>query len=148
MSTKTSIAMQRDGGLHDTFSRPQLGFSWTPSMPTLIPHRVRRKLRSNLRSRQAPSAAAFTSLNRSFSPADTVGALRRHHWSLFDGQYLVLIILAIFSLCIIPSPGPIVKTAFCVFIIVALILPISRQFLLPSLFIWMWLISFYACGYA
>ncbi len=107
---------------------------------------MRRKFRSKLRSRQAPSSTSFTALNRSFSPADTVRSLRSHHWSFYDGQYLVLVMLAIFSLCIIPSPGPIIKTAFCAFIIVALILPISRQFLLPSLFIWMWLIFFYACG--
>ena len=146
MSARATVASQRDGALQDTFTMPKLGFSWSPTIPTIVPHRLRRKFRSKLRSRQPPASASFTSLNRSCSPNDTIDALRNHQWSFYDGQYLVLIVLAIFSLCIIPSPGPIIKTAFCVFIITALILPISRQFLLPSLFIWMWLIFFYACG--
>lgn len=146
MSSRSPVASQRDGGFQDTFTKAKLGFSWSPTIPTIIPHRIRRKFRSKLRSRQAPASTSLTTLNRSFSPADTIDALRNHRWSFYDGQYLILIILAIFSLCIIPSPGPIFKTAFCAFIITALILPISRQFLLPSLFIWMWLIFFYACG--
>ena len=146
MSARATVASQRDGALQDPFTKAKLGFSWSPTIPTIIPHRIRRKFRSKLRARQAPSSTSFTSLNRSISPADTVEALRNHRWSFYDSQYLVIVILAIFSLCIIPSPGPIAKTAFCTFIITALILPISRQFLLPSLFIWMWLIFFYACG--
>lgn len=146
MPVRSTVVSQRDGGLQESYIKPKLGFSWSPTIPTIIPYRIRRKFRSKLRSRQTPASTSFTSLNRSFSPADTTHALRNHHWSFYDSQYLVLVILAIFSLCIIPSPGPLVKIAFCAFIITALILPISRQFLLPSLFIWMWLISFYACG--
>ena len=121
-------------------------FSWPPSIPTIIPHRIRRKLRSKVRSRQSPSTT-LSHLNTSYSPADTIESLRLHRWSFFDGQYLILIILAIFSLCIIPSPGPLVKTALSTLIITALILPVTRQFLLPSLPIWSWLVFFYACGY-
>lgn len=79
-------------------------------------------------------------------PVDTLHALRTHKWSFYDGQYLTLIILGIFSLCIIPSPGALVKTAFTTFIITALLLPVTRQFLLPSLAIWMWLIFFTLAG--
>ena len=129
-----------------TYSKFQLPFSWPPSIPTIIPHRIRRKLRSKVRSRQSPSTSSFGQLHTSFSPADTLGALRKHRWSFYDGQYLILIILGIFSLCIIPSPGPLVKTALATLIITALILPVTRQFLLPSLAIWSWLIFFYACG--
>ena len=120
-------------------------FSWPPSIPTIIPHRIRRKLRSKVRSRQSPSTS-FGRLQTSYSPADTLESLRSHRWSFYDGQYLILIILAIFSLCIIPSPGPLVKTALATLIITALILPVTRQFLLPSLAIWSWLVFFYACG--
>ncbi|KAL9131919.1 MAG: hypothetical protein Q9217_000279 [Psora testacea] len=130
----------------DAYTSPKSPFSWPPSIPTIIPHRIRRKLRSKLRSRQSPSSS-ITSLETSYSPAHTLEALRQHRWSFYDGQYLVLIILGIFSLCIIPSPGPIAKTALSTLIITALILPLTRQFLLPSLAIWMWLIFFYACGF-
>ena len=128
-----------------TFSKAKLPFSWLPSITTIIPHRMRRKLRSKLRSRQSPSSS-LASLQTSYSPADTLSSLRAHRWSFYDGQYLILTILAIFSLSIIPSPGPFVKTAIATLIITALILPITRQFLLPSLAIWMWLIFFYSCG--
>ena len=128
-----------------TYANVKLPFSWPPSIPTIIPHRIRRKLRSKVRSRQSPSSS-LASLQTSYSPADTLHSLRTHKWSFYDGQYLILIILGIFSLCIIPSPGPLVKTAIATFIITALILPVTRQLLLPSLAIWMWLIFFYACG--
>lgn len=128
-----------------TYSRFQLPFSWRPSIPTIIPHRIRRKLRSKMRSRQSPSTS-FGQLHTSYSPADTLEALRLHRWSFYDGQYLILIILGIFSLCITPSPGPLVKTLLATLIITALILPVTRQFLLPSLAIWSWLVFFYASG--
>ena len=120
-------------------------FSWPPSIPTIIPHRIRRKLRSKVRSRQSPSTS-FGRLQTSYSPADTIESLRSHRWSFYDGQYLILLVLAIFSLCIIPSPGPLVKTALATLIIIALVLPVTRQLLLPSLAIWLWLVFFYACG--
>lgn len=133
-------------GFQETYAKAKLPFSWRPSIPSLLPHRIRRKLRSKVRSRQSP-ASSLTSLETSISPADTLRALRVHRWSFYDGQYLILIILGIFSLCIIPSPGPIVKTGLSTIILVALILPITRQFLLPSISIWTWLTFFYACGY-
>lgn len=140
---KSTFASRND--FQKTYSKFLPPFFWPPSIPTIIPHRIRRKLRSKVRSRQSPS----TSLGRlatSYSPADTIESLRAHRWSFYDGQYLILIILAIFSLCIIPSPGPFVKTALATLIITALILPVTRQFLLPSLPIWLWLVFFYACG--
>lgn len=128
-----------------TYSKILLPFSWPPSIPTIIPHRIRRKLRSKVRSRQSPSTS-LGHLQTSCSPADTIESLRQHTWSFYDGQYLILIILGIFSLCIVPWPGPLLKTALATLIITALILPVTRQFLLPSLAIWSWLVFFYACG--
>ena len=132
-------------GVQKTYSKIFLPFSWPPSIPTIIPHRIRRKLRSKVRSRQSPSTS-LGHLQTSYSPADTIESLRKHRWSFYDGQYLILTILGIFSLCIIPWPGPLVKTALATLIITALILPVTRQFLLPSLAIWSWLVLFYACG--
>lgn len=112
-------------------------------MPHFIPHRIRRRLRSKLRSRQSPSSS-IASLQTSFSPARTLAALRSHRWSYYDGQYLLLAILGIFSLCVIESPGPAVKTAVAALLFVSLILPVTRQFFLPLLPIVTWLIFFYA----
>lgn len=139
---KSTFASRNDS--QKSYSKFLSPFSWPPSIPTIIPHRIRRKLRSKVRSRQSPSTS-LGRLETSFSPADTIKSLRSHRWSFYDGQYLILIILAIFSLCIIPSPGPFVKTALATLIITALILPVTRQFLLPSLPIWLWLVFFYAC---
>lgn len=140
---KSTLPSRND--FQKTYSKILLPFSWPPSIPAIIPHRIRRRLRSKVRSRQSPSTS-FGHLQTSYSPADTIESLRLHRWSFYDGQYLILIILGIFSLCIIPSPGPLVKTALATLIIAALILPVSRQFLLPSLAIWSWLVFFYACG--
>ncbi len=79
------------------------------------------------------------------SPADTIRALRRHRWSFYDGQYLVLAVLGIFSLCIIESPGPLVKTVIATLLMTSLIIPLTRQFFLPFLPIISWLVLFYAC---
>lgn len=141
---KTNFGSRRDS--QQAYSPVRLGFSWPLSIPNPIPHRIRRKLRSKIRSRQSPSSNNFTHLQTSYNPRDTLHSLAEHKWSFYDGQYLVLLILGIFSLCIIPSPGPFVKTAISTVIITALILPVTRQLLLPSLAIWMWLIFFYACG--
>lgn len=133
------------GDFRPAYSVPTFGFSWPLSIPNPIPHRIRRKIRSKVRSRQSPSSN-FAQLQTSYHPRDTLHALAKHKWSFYDGQYLILLILGIFSLCIIPSPGPFIKTAISTIIITALLLPVTRQFLLPSLGIWMWLIFFYACG--
>lgn len=128
-----------------TYSKAKLPFSWPSSIPTIIPHRIRRKLRSKVRSRQSPSSS-LAALQTSWSPADTIQSLRKHRWSYYDGQYLLLLVLAIFSLCVIPSPGPLVKTAVAALFLTALILPITRQFFLSFTPIAGWLIFYYACG--
>ena len=128
-----------------TYSKTKVPFSWPSSIPTIIPHRIRRKLRSKVRSRQSPSSS-LAALQTSWSPADTLQSLREHRWSYYDGQYLLLLILAIFSLCMISSPGPLIKTAVSTLFLTALILPITRQFFLPFAPIAGWLVFFYACG--
>lgn len=127
----------------NTFTQSKIPLSW-PSLPILIPQRIRRKLRSKVRSRQSPSSS-LASLQTSFSPAGTICSLRSHRWSCYDGQYLLLAILGIFSLCVIESPGPTVKTAVATLLFVSLILPVTRQFFLPFVPIATWLVFFYAC---
>lgn len=116
------------------------------SIQMLLPHRVRRKLRSKLRSRVSPSST-ITSLNSSFSPFDTLKTLQAHRWSVYDGQYLVLLFVGIFSLCVIESPGPFAKALVAFGLITSLLLPATCQFFLPFLPIIAWLIYFYACQY-
>lgn len=142
---KNSTFPSRDR-FKDTSLKTKLPFSWPTSIPSLIPHRIRRKLRSKVRSRQSPSSS-FASIETSLSSANTLRALRAHRWSFYDGQYLILVILGIFTLCIIPSPGPLVKTGASTFLIVSLIIPATRQFFFPLLPVITWLSFFYACGY-
>ena len=125
------------------FAKSNIQLPW-PTLKLLVPHRLRRKLRSKLRNRQSP-ASSITTLQTSFSPADTLRSLQSHRWTVYDGQYLILAILGIFSLCIIESPGALVKTVVASLLLFSLVLPITRQFFLPFLPIAAWLIFFYAC---
>jgi hypothetical protein len=125
------------------FAKSNIQLPW-PTLKLLVPHRLRRKLRSKLRNRQSP-ASSITTLQTSFSPADTLRSLQSHRWTVYDGQYLILAILGIFSLCIIESVGALVKTVVASLLLFSLVLPITRQFFLPFLPIAAWLIFFYAC---
>ena len=123
-------------------SKLHLQIPWR-SMQLLVPHRLRRKLRSKLRNRQSP-ASSITALQTSFSPTDTIRALQSHRWSLYDSQYLLLAFVGIFSLCVIQSPGALVKTAIATLLLSSLLLPITRQFFLQILPIIAWLVFFNA----
>lgn len=119
------------------------------ALPSFVPHRLRRKwraTRSRIRSRQSPTSS-LSSLETSFSPADTLRSLRTHDWSIYDGQYLVLAIVAIFALSVSESPGPFAKTFVAALMMLGLVLPITRQFLLPGLPTLTWLLLFSSCKY-
>ena len=131
--------------LTPTFSLSKLGFSWPPSIPVVVPHRIRRKLRSRIRSRQSP-ASTISALQTSCNPRDTLRSLRKHRWSAYDAQYLLIVILGVFSLSVMEHPGALVKTAVTTLLLISLILPITRQFFLPFLPIATWLVFFYSCG--
>ncbi|CAZ83675.1 unnamed protein product [Tuber melanosporum] len=127
---------------HPSFKKQSL-MGW-PSIPGF--HRVRRKFASRMRSGQSPTSNLST-LQTSYDPADTIRALRAHRWSYWDGQYLFLVILGIFCLSIIETPGAIIKTLISTLLITSLILPITRQFFLPFLPVAGWLVLFYACRF-
>ncbi|QKX56189.1 uncharacterized protein TRUGW13939_03289 [Talaromyces rugulosus] len=131
--------------------RQHTQFSKIPVMPwrsfkLLMPHRMRRRLRSRLRSRQSP-ASSIASMQTSFSPRDTLRSLQSYRWSAYDFQYLLLMIIGIFSLSLIQAPGPMGKTAIASLLLTSLLLPITRQFFLPFLPVAAWLIFFYACQF-
>ncbi|KAL1973142.1 hypothetical protein VTN31DRAFT_6684 [Thermomyces dupontii] len=115
------------------------------SFKLLMPYRIRRKLRSRLRSRVSPTSS-IASLQTSFSPKDTLRSLQSYRWSVYDFQYLLLMIIGIFSLSIIEA-SPLTKTAFASLLLTSLLFPITRQFFLPFLPIAAWLIFFYACQF-
>lgn len=131
------------GRTQDHLGKLQIQVPWR-SIHLLVPHRMRRKIRSKLRSRISPSSS-IASLQTSFSPLDTLRALQRHQWTLYDFQYLLLIVVGIFSLSVIEVPGPLTKTAMSTLLLISLLLPITRQFFLPFLPIAAWLAFFYAC---
>jgi len=116
------------------------------SLQLLVPHRLRRRLRSKLRNRQSP-ASSLAILQTSFSPADTIRALQAHRWSVYDGQWLLIAILSVFCLSIMETPGPLVKTAVVTLLLTSTLLPITRQFFLPFIPIAVYLIWFYACRF-
>jgi hypothetical protein len=117
------------------------------SLPSFVPHRLRRKwraTRSRIRSRQSPTSS-ISSLETSFNPRDTLRALRTHPWSIYDAQYLFLAVVLIFVMSVSEAPGPFAKTFAATALMLGLILPISRQFLLPFLPALTWLLLFPAC---
>lgn len=116
------------------------------SLQLLVPHRLRRKLRSKLRNRASP-ASSIATLQTSFSPLETIRALQAHRWSVVDGQWVILAILGVFCLSIMESPGPLLKTAVPTLLLTSLLFPITRQFFLPFTPIASYLIWFYACRY-
>lgn len=126
------------------FQRARICLPWT-SVPAIIPHRFRRRLWSKVRNRQSP-ASSVANLQWSVSPADTLRSLRAHKWSFYDGQYLILIVLGVFCLSVIETPGALVKTGVATFLITTLLIPLTRQFFLPFLPVASWLILFYAAG--
>jgi len=140
--------LRGDDSTQRFFTKSNLPLSW-PSMPTILPHRIRRKLRSTrskIRSRQAPTSS-IAGLNTSFNPADTLKSLRTHQWSAYDAQYILLAVVGVFSLSVLPHPGPFIKTLAATLLLLSLTLPATRQFILPALPIIAWLIFFDSCGY-
>lgn len=138
-------------GASDTFlpisssKSSKMPFSW-PSIPFPFPRRYRRRLRSKLRAVQSP-ASSLSDVETSFNPADTIRALRTHRWSVYDLHHLVPILVCIFSLSISQAPSPLIKTGAAFLLMVGLLIPVSRQFLLPFFPVLTWLIFFFNARY-
>jgi len=110
-----------------------------PSYPYMTRPRYARRTSAQLKS--------ILQLETSVAPSKTIEALRHHRWSGFDGQYILIAIIGIFSLSVIESPGPIVKTLLATLIIAGLVIPVTRQFLLPVLPVITWAVLFYSCRF-
>lgn len=126
-------------------STPPNSKQWPLSMiPNPIPKHFRRKLRSKLRARQSP-ASSVSSIETSLSPYDSLRLLRAHKWTFYDLQYLIPMVLIVFSLSISPTPGVLQKIAMVAGYVLLLLIPVTRQFFLPFLPIGTWLLFFFSC---
>ena len=141
LSMSSPLPSWRDAALKKSnIARP-----WR-SIQYLVPHRLRRRLRSKLRNRQSP-ASSISALKTSLSPYDTLKALQTHRWTILDGQYLILAVIGIFALTIIQSPGPLPKAAVATLLLTSLVIPLTRQFFLPFLPIAAYLLLFLSARY-
>ncbi|KAH7324998.1 putative aureobasidin-resistance protein [Stachybotrys elegans] len=108
---------------------------------TPTPERKRRG--SNSKSKIIlPGMHAVSDLKTSFDFRDGVRDLQKHRWTLWDIQYAVLIGLSLFSLSIAPS-APLLKTSAVFATTWIMLMPATRQILLPSSPIWVWLLYFF-----
>lgn len=73
--------------------------------------------------------------------------LYNHNWSIYDLQYVFLLILGGFLFYIIEIPGFVFKTFIVFIFIIGLCFRTTRTFLLPFLPIACWLILFYSCRF-
>lgn len=136
-----------------------LPFAWPLTLNLADLNPIPRKYRPSRRTRmrlskikskddaQASAAADdVTRLQTSFNVLDSITALRRRTWCIYDLQYLVVFGYILFSLCILP-PAPLIKTGAMVVLGILLLMPVTRQFFLPSLPIWTYLLYFFSSRY-
>ncbi|KFZ02616.1 hypothetical protein V501_09520 [Pseudogymnoascus sp. VKM F-4519 (FW-2642)] len=134
------------GSSSPTFTKPKLPFAWPSYILTNpIPRRYRRRLRSKLHARQSP-ASALSSIETSFSPYVTLHKLQKRRWNLYDAQNIFLVIILLFSAAITPS-APIIKAGIILLALIAAIIPITSQFLIPALPVLTWVIFFFAARF-
>ncbi|KAH7362285.1 aureobasidin A resistance protein [Plectosphaerella cucumerina] len=111
-----------------------------------IPRRYRasrnRHQKKRTTSNFPPWATDASALKTSFNPLEGVRQLSKRKWRLLDIQYAFLAFLGIFSLAISPS-APLVKSLAVSATVLVLLMPVSRQFFLPSLSIWIYLLYFF-----
>lgn len=119
---------------------------WPRALSIKIPERYRSgsgRSRSKKPRRQSHDGpATITMLQTSFNPMHGVRAIQRHQWRLLDIQYPALAFFMIFSLAIAPMPIP-VKVAIPLVSLLVCLMPATRQFFLPSMPIWIYLLYFF-----
>lgn len=121
---------------------------WPKALSIKIPHRYRpgsgKRSRSKKPRRQTDDApTGITQLQRSFNPLDGVRAIQRHKWGWLDIQYPALAGFMIFSLAIAPMPL-LVKLIVPPISLLVCLMPATRQFFLPSMPIWIYLLYFFS----
>ena len=116
---------------------------WNP-----IPLKFRSSNRKMRRKEKSPKSIpqSVTSLQRSFEPHDGLWLLYQRKWSWYDLQHLLVACFVIFSLSIAPMPW-LARIGVVVGYSVLLLMPATRQFFLPSLPIWTYLLYFFTSRY-
>src|SRR6266542_2225164 len=89
-----------------------------------------------------PSGSFWLLFTKRYIPSD----LYYHSWTIYDFQYIFLLILGIFLFYIIEFPG-ILKLLVVFIFVIGLYLPVPRKFVLPFLPIASWLVLFYSCRF-
>lgn len=121
---------------------------WPRALKIKIPERFQsRGNRSRSRSRKPrrqhhDDSTDITRLQRSFNPLDGVRAIQRHRWGWLDIQYPALAGFMLFSLVIAPMPI-LVKIGIPTISLLVCLMPATRQFFLPSMPIWIYLLYFF-----
>lgn len=132
--------------------KPVLPSLWTENLTIAFLNRLpnryhvgRRRPRSKSKTTH-PGAPDITTLRTSFSLSHGLRDLQKHRWKLSDLQYVALAGLTLFSLWIAP-PAPAVKFFALLAASWILLMPATRQFFLPSVTIWVWLVYFFCSRY-
>ncbi|CAH0019139.1 unnamed protein product [Clonostachys rhizophaga] len=128
-------------------TRPKkvIPFIWTENLNTTFLSHFSPRFPTNRhrsRSRAKWNSSDISNLQRSFNLWDGIRALQKRRWQKTDLQYAVLAFLLLFSLSIAPS-APGLKTFAVIGGLWLLLMPATRQFFLPSLPIWVWLVYFF-----
>ncbi|EFY89240.1 aureobasidin-resistance protein, putative [Metarhizium acridum CQMa 102] len=128
--------------------KPVLPSLWTENLTIAFLNRLpnryhvgRRRARSKSKIIH-PGAEDITALRTSFNFWDGLRDLQRHRWRASDLQYVFLIGLTLFSLWIAP-PAPALKFFALVAVSWIFLMPATRQFFLPAVTIWVWLVYFF-----
>ncbi|KID92418.1 aureobasidin resistance protein Aur1 [Metarhizium guizhouense ARSEF 977] len=128
--------------------KPVLPSLWTENLTIAFLNRLpnryhvgRRRARSKSKTMH-PGAEDITALRTSFNFWDGLRDLQRHRWRASDLQYIFLIGLTLFSLWIAP-PAPALKFFALVAVSWIFLMPATRQFFLPAVTIWVWLVYFF-----
>lgn len=124
---------------------------WPQALKITIPDRYRaggssRRSRSKKPRKLHDEFTSITRLQSSFNPMDGVRAIQRHRWGWLDIQYPVMAGFMIFSLVIAPMPI-LVKFAVPLVSLLVCLIPATRQFFLPSMPIWIYLLYFFCSRY-
>ncbi|KAJ2901408.1 PAP2 superfamily protein [Zalerion maritima] len=136
----TTAATMQDWNTMLSKAKPSIPFPLNLGKLNPIPHRYRIGRRRKGRSRY--ELEDITTLNYSFDMRETLQRLRRHGWSMYDLQYLLLLGIAIFSLAI-SEMHVLFKFAFTALITTLFLMPITNQFFWPGAAIWTYLLYFF-----
>ncbi|KAI6083527.1 PAP2-domain-containing protein [Hypoxylon rubiginosum] len=133
----------------------QLPLEWrerlSPSKLNTIPGRYnlprmfrRHSSKQQMRENSSPATKTIATLQTSFKVTDTFHLLRTRKWSVLDVQQVVLAAFTIFSIWIVEPSAPIIKTSILLGYLLLLLMPVTRQFFLPSWPIWTYLVYFFS----